>query len=570
MQDKQKKNQFTFEISLSVLNHLGRKLYRSFATVIGEAISNSWDADAKEVKLYIDRENNNFIIKDDGHGMNWSDFQHKFLKVGYSKRRETGERCSPKGRPYIGRKGIGKLALLSSADKITVISKIEGGEYVGGCINNSRLDKAIEDDLEPSQYPLEEPNWNIFEEYMKDHEKGTIIHFENMKEGIKHKPEYLRKIIALYFRFALVDKSFDMFLNDKKITLKDLEDLAKKTQFVWNINNIDDPYLKEYLKHNLDRPEKAIKMEGNVKGFIASVKEPKNRKIYTTDEKVTIDLFVNGRLREKNIMRHIPTAVLVESYLYGQIHFDELDDEEDRFTSSRENIVSDDPKYQEFLKNLKTKLFSIFNEWDKWRLELKEEGDPENKRITRKERTSKGLYNAVSEYYSPPKGVKLSKNQKKVEEWVNDLREDASYNFGSYAECFISENLIREYVKDKKIALDDTAKGVVKNWKTKESKNKIKGNLNIQIRREFDDLSYLDMTYLTKLVDPQKTQNTLSNDSKQYKPIRDALMHTSLLTKEAKLKLTTVYQNMKERVKILLEKPSAKAHANIAKPKSKH
>ena len=39
--------QFTFEISLSVLNHLGRNLYRSFMTVVGEALSNSWDADLK-------------------------------------------------------------------------------------------------------------------------------------------------------------------------------------------------------------------------------------------------------------------------------------------------------------------------------------------------------------------------------------------------------------------------------------------------------------------------------------------------------------------------------------------
>jgi hypothetical protein len=29
--------------------HLGRNLYRSFITVIGEAISNSWDADAENV-----------------------------------------------------------------------------------------------------------------------------------------------------------------------------------------------------------------------------------------------------------------------------------------------------------------------------------------------------------------------------------------------------------------------------------------------------------------------------------------------------------------------------------------
>ena len=113
-------NKFTFEISLSVLDHLGRNLYRSFATVLGEAISNSWDADAKNVWIYINRDKNSFFIKDDGVGMTALDFQNKFLKIGYSKRRE-GQTASPAGRPYIGRKGIGKLALLSCAEKIHVI-----------------------------------------------------------------------------------------------------------------------------------------------------------------------------------------------------------------------------------------------------------------------------------------------------------------------------------------------------------------------------------------------------------------------------------------------------------------
>ena len=71
-------NRFTFEISLNILNHLGRNLYRSFVTVLGEAISNAWDADAQNVHLYINRENNSFIIKDDGIGMSRDDFQNKF------------------------------------------------------------------------------------------------------------------------------------------------------------------------------------------------------------------------------------------------------------------------------------------------------------------------------------------------------------------------------------------------------------------------------------------------------------------------------------------------------------
>ena len=128
MAKKEEEQKFTFDISLSVLNHLGRSLYRSFATVLGEAISNSWDADAKNVWIFIDRDKGCFFIKDDGVGMSADDFQNKFLKIGYSKRK-SGEQKSSKGRPFIGRKGIGKLALLSCAQKISVISKKKGGEY---------------------------------------------------------------------------------------------------------------------------------------------------------------------------------------------------------------------------------------------------------------------------------------------------------------------------------------------------------------------------------------------------------------------------------------------------------
>src|SRR5687767_5194362 len=113
---------FSFVISLSVLNHLGRNLYRSFVTVLGEAVSNSWDDDARNVWIYVDRGRDSFVIKDDGSGMTADDFQNKFLKIGYSNRK-SGEESSPKGRPYTGRKGIGKLALLSCAQRISVLSK---------------------------------------------------------------------------------------------------------------------------------------------------------------------------------------------------------------------------------------------------------------------------------------------------------------------------------------------------------------------------------------------------------------------------------------------------------------
>jgi len=543
-----KKNKpFTFEISLSVLNSLGRNLYRSFITVLGEAISNSWDADATNVWIYVDRKSDSFVIKDDGDGMLKSDFQNKFLKIGYSKRKDGGK-FSKKGRPYIGRKGIGKLALLSCADKITVISKTINKDYVGGTIDNSGLDKAITKDFTPQQYRLKKYRLGIFKKYIKDHEKGTVIHFENTKDRIKNSLEFLKKIIALYFRFSLLDKSFNILVNDEPITLEHLKDLAQKTEFLWNINSLDDPYINEKLA-NLKEPAKNIVMNRNVKGFIASVVKPRDLKIISTDERVGVDLFVNGRLRERDILKHIPTARVAENYFYGQIHFNKFDDEEDRFATGREGIVADDPKYKKFLNNLRKIILEILEDWDDWRIKHRQDGDSENKRRSRKKRASLGLYNAVSEEYDIPED---SKNRKKLDDWVNDLSGDAVFNFESYAECFISENLIRKYIQEKSIALSHEAKDEIKEWRKRERVRKRSGNINIDLRQGDDDLSYLDMDNLANLVDKARTQNCLPHDAKQYKPIRGALMHTALLTDVAKRKLTTVYENIKGRIKALL------------------
>ena len=540
------KNEFTFEISLSILDHLGRYLYRSFVTVLGEAISNAWDADAQNVKIYVDRENNSFIIKDDGIGMTGDDFQNKFLKIGYSKRKDGA--ISAGGRPYIGRKGIGKLALLSCADKISVMSKTADGDYVGGIIDNTGLDEAIKRDLTPDQYKLGELDPRLFATYIDDHKQGTLIYFENIKEGINKSPDYLKKLIALYFRFSLIDESFNIFLNDEKITLEQLKDLAKETQFIWNINNLNDPYINEYLK-NLKEPVKNIVMEGNVKGFIASVTKPRCLKITSTDKRAGVDLFVNGRLRERDILKHIPTARIAENYFYGQIHFNDLDDEKERFATSREGIIADDPKYKEFLDNLRKKILDILEDWDEWRRTHRQDGDPENESRSKKERKSLELYNAVSEEYDLPED---SENSKKVDGWVGGLSEDAAFNFESYAECFISENLVRKYIHEKNLPMTTAAQTEIREWKVREVERKREGNINIDIRRNNDDLSYLDMSYLAGSADTTGTQNTLHNDAKEFRPIRNAVMHTALLTDEAKRKLTTIYENIKARVKTLL------------------
>jgi len=548
-------NNFTFNISLSVLNHLGRNLYRSFITVLGEAISNSWDADANNVWIYLNREENYLIIKDDGDGMKEEDFQGKFLKIGYSKRKD-GQNTTSKGRPFIGRKGIGKLALLSCAKRITIATKTIKSEWIGGTIDNTSLDQAIEDDLIPQEYPLETLSTEPIEDHLTPIKKGTIIYFDQIEDGIKNTEAYLKKVIALYFRFSLIDKDFNIYFNGEPISIDELDSLADNTQFLWKINSSQDPYVLQKLQGNTNlRKFKTLDSEIIISGFIATVVKPRHLKILTTDEKVGIDLFVNGRLREKNILKHIPSARVPESYMYGQVHCNYMDDEVDRFTSSREGIVSDDEIFQNVLKDLKRITSSIIEDWDKLRIKERQEGDSENTRISKKERKSRDLFNSIVYDFVPPED---SDNHDKVEGWINSLAIDAQFNFASYGECFVSENLIRKYIEDQEIELSPEAINEIVKWKRVETDNKNKGNISIDIRQNSDDLSYLSMSDLSYLVDmkdkgkPESSAN-LSRDADEYKPIRDGLAHTALLTSEAKRKLSSTYDNIKARLRKLLD-----------------
>ena len=550
--------QYNFELSLSVLNHLGRNLYRNFVTVLGEAISNSWDADATNVWIDIDNENSSFSIKDDGVGMSSDDFQNKFLKIGYSKRRD-GKRHSDGSRPYIGAKGIGKLALLSCADRISIYTKTAETDYVGGAIDNDDLNQAITDDLTPQQYGLEQLDIGLAENLMKDHQRGTIIIFQNMKEQMKNSEAYIKKILAMSFKFSLLDSAFTIHVNGNPVTIDDLSDLSGNTEFIWLINRYKDAFTSSMKKLKAD--PKDVVTDLPVKGFMATVVKPRDAKISMTDERASVDLFVNGRLREKNILRHIPTQRILESYLYGQIHYDSMDREgTDPFTSSREGIVEDDGAFTELLEFLKKDLIpKILDEWDELRLSRNEEGDDENTRVSKKQRKVKAFVSEVEKEFSPPSG---SPQKDAVDGWLVKLRPDAEFNISAYVDCFLSENLIRQFIDNQSIVMTPPAEKEIAKWKKREEENLDDANISYDITRSTGDLGYLGMKELSILSEGGKNDakgkpTPLYRDQITYTPIRNAVGHTSLLTPNAKKQLGMTLENIKARIGKLLEKVKA-------------
>lgn len=542
---------FKFELSLSILNHLGRNLYRNFITILGEAISNSWDADAKNVYITIDKDKDTLVIKDDGIGMTADDFQKKFLKIGYSKRKNEKKELvttSALGRAFIGAKGVGKLALLSCSKRVTIISKTAETDIIGGEIDNGKLDDAIEDDVLTSKYNLDKFNIDAVALAGGDFKNGTIIIFDDMNSGIQNTPEYIRQQIAMHFRFALLDEDFKIYVNEKEVTFSDLKYTYDETQFLWSINGYTDVVYESFP--NLKKWEN-LTSGLSFKGFIASVSKPSFLKVRGLEERMGVDLFVNGRLRQRDILSQIPTARIVESYLHGQIFFDEIDSgNNDPFTTSREGIKSDDEKFAKLLKKIQQDIIQkVFSRWDKWRLEGHQDGDDEDSRVSRKERKAKSLLNLELEDYS-----ESLKGNKTLGKWIKDIRENAEFYIPSYVRIYLSENLIRKYIKHKNLTIHRKHIKTAQKWRVISQDNCKTANVNYPIREDAD-LSYLSMETLAEIVDGkiQTKKPGLPHDALQFKPPRDTIAHTAILNERGKKLLEKTYVNIVHRLNDLLK-----------------
>ena len=108
----------------NVITHLGIQMYATLPPVIAELVSNSYDAEAEQVNIFLDDEDTDeksITITDNGHGMNFEEINKKFLVIGRNRRKDEKSEKSKNGKRYvIGKKGIGKLAFFGIANKIEI------------------------------------------------------------------------------------------------------------------------------------------------------------------------------------------------------------------------------------------------------------------------------------------------------------------------------------------------------------------------------------------------------------------------------------------------------------------
>lgn len=377
-----------FHIELNVLNHLGIGLYSSTPSVVTEIISNAWDADASDVKVTLDVDNDIIVVEDDGHGMTRADVQGKFLRVGYSRRtHEPTKELSRSGKRHVmGRKGIGKLAMFSLANKITIITRAEGDKAVAFGINvKDLLDQAAAAET-VANYPVQPEE--VPSDFISSH--GTRIVLTELNTRINKTEAFLRPRLAR--RFGVFSDSFHVHLNKKDITRSDAG-YYNDIQFLWHFDEDTRSEIQplattlaSYVDENGNTALCAEPLVSviageptglRVGGFIASVDKPS--KLGKDDESLNkISVFANGRLFQEDILPELGDARYFNSYLVGEIHADFLDrDEIDRATASRESIRHDDERFQALRRHLGTVFAGIRDRWDEWRMAQGYENTPD-------------------------------------------------------------------------------------------------------------------------------------------------------------------------------------------------
>ncbi|MCI0152209.1 ATP-binding protein [Paraburkholderia sediminicola] len=250
---------FKLEFANRVIEHLGVKLYQNKPTnVVAEFVSNSWDADARKVRVDLKGSaatgvGPGIVITDNGLGMTREQLTDEFLVIGRNRRSDPGVR-TPGGRAPMGRKGIGKLAGFGIAKTIDVIScpnlklretlniepklnsakiywlrfslaeLIDSADAIGGGVYRPDV---IADGVGLTEFKrlvAAEDKTALFDFLIKNVEAGeggVAVHLSDTTLKRDLNPETMLRSMGTRFTVAMLRPDFDLKINNKEITPAD-------------------------------------------------------------------------------------------------------------------------------------------------------------------------------------------------------------------------------------------------------------------------------------------------------------------------------------------------------------
>jgi len=352
-----------------IIDQLGIQMYQSPVAAIAELVANAWDADAEDVRIYLPdniEEGAQIIIKDDGQGMEFVECQDKFLNVGWARRGDKAVEHSPgKGRPVLGRKGIGKFAGFGIADVIRVetVSGTSGEKTIFEMdINELRTDSYVEekggevnlvDYLEPSE--------------ARKSEHGTAVVLKSLKLGRVIPPTEFAKSMARRFLLHQQVADFKVFVNDEP--LPESEDLAG-VEFI---------FPRDYRENQ--KPEGLVIADGWGEETLPNGRLIKWRVSFyedtlNEDELRGVAVFANGKLAQTPFFFQLSGGLggqHGQAYISGQVQADYLDElHDDVMATERQRVSWDHEEARPLLSWGQDRVKQLLKIWKERRAEEKQ------------------------------------------------------------------------------------------------------------------------------------------------------------------------------------------------------
>lgn len=354
---------YTMSLDMRVLQHLGIRLYSNVAAVISELVANSWDAEATLVDIKFDGDDKITIV-DNGNGMSEQQINGRFLNVGYEKRKTEGGKSAKFGRNFMGRKGIGKLSVLSMAEQVDIFSS-QDGQHNALRIRVDALEDAID-----KQQPYH-PDELAFDDSIAK-VGTTIVLSKLLKKRTGITISALRKRLARRFSVfghrGIAGDKFDVSINGKLVDYSDRDDL-RSLEFLWEfgekiIPDASVPNLHErYIIKNNQIPGQPNWL---VEGWFGTAKKPADLEHDADAGSMrNIVVLARGRLIQESILDKLGFNRIFGSYVTGLIQADFLDteDREDIATSDRQRLIEDDPRVISLRNFMRQELLDASEVW---------------------------------------------------------------------------------------------------------------------------------------------------------------------------------------------------------------
>ena len=364
------KRPLTMRISLNALEHLGMNLYSNVPAVLSEIVANSWDADAENVNVTIDKVKETITIEDDGIGMDRDDVIDHFLTVGFKRRAEIGELTPIKQRKPMGRKGIGKLSSFSIA-RVVEVYTVKDGDRTAFRMDRDVIKARISSDDSAPYEPPELSDWP------KSSRVGTRIVLSGLSKKLSEMTVAgLKRRVSR--RFAIIGPKFDfrVLVEGDEISPAD-RGYQSALEYLWVYGDQAETIalctnLARKAEHRTSALKAAAKKAGiHLSGWIGTVGQPRQLHDEEGDNLNRIAIFMRGKMAQEDILDEFGQKEIYADYVIGELHCEDLDDDsrDDIATSSRQSIKEDDPRYQAVRDLILAELRYIASRWSDWRRE---------------------------------------------------------------------------------------------------------------------------------------------------------------------------------------------------------